>query len=63
MDQSVYGGPVQTLSLDAGKTQSVTLDTGASGGWYDVTVSAEGFLRRYAGRLENGHASISDPAV
>ncbi|BBF82579.1 phosphocholine-specific phospholipase C [Asticcacaulis excentricus] len=63
MDQSVYGGPVQTVSLDAGKTQSVTLDTGASGGWYDVTVSAEGFLRRYAGRLESGHASISDPAV
>lgn len=31
--------------------------------WYDFTVAAEGFERRFAGRIENGEASFSDPAV
>ncbi|THD61409.1 phosphocholine-specific phospholipase C [Phenylobacterium sp.] len=31
--------------------------------WYDVAVAAEGFQRRFAGRLENGRHDISDPAV
>ncbi|WP_027820433.1 phosphocholine-specific phospholipase C [Paraburkholderia bannensis] len=34
----------------------------ASGGWYDFTLSAEnGVTRRFAGRLETGRDSISDP--
>jgi phospholipase C len=37
---------------------------GASGGWYDFTVTAgSGFTRRFAGRLETGRDSISDPAM
>ncbi|ESQ74540.1 phosphocholine-specific phospholipase C [Asticcacaulis sp. AC402] len=32
-----------------------------SSGWYDVTVRGEGFLRRFAGHVENGQASLSDP--
>ena len=35
----------------------------ASHGWYDFTVTAEGFERRFAGRMETGDHSISDPAV
>ncbi|NNB42853.1 phosphocholine-specific phospholipase C [Pseudomonas chlororaphis] len=36
----------------------------ASGGWYDLTVRAEGgWLRRLAGRLETGAHSISDPLM
>ena len=31
--------------------------------WYDFTVIGEDFERRFAGRLENGEPSLSDPAV
>jgi phospholipase C len=33
-----------------------------SGNWYDFSVSADGFERRFAGRLETGSHSVSDPA-
>jgi phospholipase C len=37
---------------------------GAAGGWYDFTVTVSGgFTRRYAGRLETGKDSTSDPAM
>jgi phospholipase C len=35
----------------------------ATGGWYDVSIEADGYLRRLAGRLETGVDSISDPAM
>lgn len=34
-----------------------------SSGWYDFSVTAEGFERRYAGRVENGKDGVSDPAM
>ena len=34
-----------------------------SGNWYDFTISAPGFERRFAGRMENGGNLISDPAM
>lgn len=34
----------------------------ASGNWYDLSVSAEGFRRRFAGRMETGRHGWSDPA-
>ncbi len=34
-----------------------------SGNWYDFTVYAPGFERRFAGRMENGGNLISDPAM
>jgi phospholipase C len=43
-------------------TQTWPLD--ASGGWYDFTLTAEnGVARRFAGRLETGKDSISDPEM
>jgi phospholipase C len=36
---------------------------GPSGGWYDITVQAENFERRFAGRLETGRPSVSDPMM
>ena len=52
-------------SLDIGAQSSGTLawDCHASGFWYDFTVSATGFVRRIAGRMETGVDSISDPAM
>lgn len=34
-----------------------------SGNWYDFSVVAEGFERRFAGRMENGSHGVSDPAM
>ena len=37
-----------------------------AGGWYDITVTdpaRPNWLRRFAGRVETGHDSISDPAM
>jgi len=34
-----------------------------TGGWYDFTVAAAAFERRFAGRLETGQDSVSDPAM
>jgi phospholipase C len=38
----------------------------ASSGWYDLSVTsveAPEYLRRFAGHIESGRPSISDPAV
>ena len=35
----------------------------ASHNWYDLTVTGQGFERRFAGRVETGAPSFSDPAV
>jgi phospholipase C len=43
----------------ASRTWSVT----SSHRWYDFTTTAEGLERRFAGRLETGKPSFSDPAV
>lgn len=34
-----------------------------TGGWYDFTVTAGAFERRFAGRMETGRHSVSDPAM
>jgi len=35
----------------------------ATGGWYDVSIQSDGYVRRLAGRLEMDGDSISDPAM
>ncbi|WP_375210196.1 phosphocholine-specific phospholipase C [Hyphomonas jannaschiana] len=67
-DLSVYAGvydgsePV-TVSVGAGRTLKREFETRDSGAWYDITVSADGFERRLAGRIETGRHGISDPAM
>lgn len=46
-----------------GSKRQVTFDCGRRGGWYDVTVRVAGIVRTFAGHLENGAASISDPQL
>jgi phospholipase C len=43
----------------------VVIDTSANGGWYDLTVVAvDGtFVRAFAGHLETGRPSVSEPAL
>jgi len=48
------------IDQDAG---SLSWDLTASGHWYDFTVVAPGFQRRFAGRLETGQDGLSDPIM
>lgn len=57
------GKSVSRLRLPYSKTVQRKIATSTSGGWYDVAVSCGGFLRHFAGRIENGKDSISDPAM
>ncbi len=60
----VYDGsdPVE-VTVGAGRTLKREFGTSDSGAWYDITVTAEGFERRLAGRVETGRHSVSDPAM
>jgi phospholipase C len=52
-----------TFSVAPNETADRSWRVSASGNWYDFTVSAAGFERRFAGRMENGRSSLSDPAM
>src|SRR5690606_10976043 len=52
------------LSVKAGASKSLTVDTAPAHGWYDFSVVVEGasdVTARYAGRVETGVDSITDP--
>ena len=52
------------LSLKPSASESLTVDTSSGRGWYDFSILSPtqiGFIVRYAGRLETGSDSISDP--
>ncbi len=52
-------------AVDPGQAIAVVLDLTASHGWYDITVKTVNVHAeaRYAGRVETGKASISDPLM
>jgi len=52
-----------TLSVPPGTTGTLSWTVKASGYWYDFTARSGNFERRFAGRLETGADSISDPAM
>ena len=56
-------GAPETISVAPNATAQRLWPVGDSGNWYDFTVSASGFERRFAGRMENGGNLISDPAM
>jgi phospholipase C len=54
------------LSLAYGESESKRWPLARTGGWYDLTITVDEDARfeyRYAGHLENGHDSISDPMM
>lgn len=58
------GGP--TKMLDVTGKESASIKTDQHGGWYDFSIRLSGndsFEMRYAGRVETGKASTSDPAM
>ncbi|PWT97574.1 MAG: phospholipase C, phosphocholine-specific [Bacteroidetes bacterium] len=64
-----YKKTTKRILLGAGKASkpmNVFLDPKSSGNWYDITVNIDGyanFVKRYAGRVETGEATTSDPAM
>ncbi len=61
-----YGMPDVRRSLGIGEDVLLTVDTTHNFGWYDICVyleSSTGFEKRFAGRVETGQPSYSDPAM
>lgn len=52
-----------SLDIAPGGTATTAWNLEGSGNWYDFSVHAPGFERRFAGRMETGRDSISDPAM
>jgi phospholipase C len=58
-----YGLSSQKLLVGGLRANTHYVPTTASHGWYDFSVEAEGLVFRYAGRLETGKWSITDPSM
>jgi len=55
-----------TFHVAPGREQEIDWRLHRSGRWYDFTVTSDGepgFSRRFAGRVENGVDSVTDPAM
>ena len=55
--------PVRSLTLAPRQRHAEKRPLAANGHWYDVTVKSAGFLRRFAGHVETGKPSLSDPLI
>jgi phospholipase C len=61
-----YPATPTTVPVVAHGMSALALPLGSSGGWYDFSVRVNGqadWSRRFAGRMETGADSISDPAM
>ena len=68
IDPLAYKGQHRSvrLVLEPGRSARRTWRLAETGGWYDLAVSSgetPSFLRRFAGRIETGRPSVSDPAM
>lgn len=62
---NAYGYPAsEMLTVIAGRVLKKNISLKKSANWYDFTVqTADGFSCRFAGRVETGMHSVSDPAM
>jgi phospholipase C len=58
-----YSPRSATLSLKPGETKAQPWPLSRTRGWYDLTVTVADVEYRYAGHLEDGRHSISDPGM
>jgi len=59
-----YKAGTKAETIDAGSSKEITLDTSKAFGWYDVSIKLKDqslFSRTYAGHVETGSASNTDP--
>ncbi|RZK58659.1 MAG: phospholipase C, phosphocholine-specific [Pedobacter sp.] len=60
----VYKANTKTITIPANSQKTVSLNLQKSKGWYDLKISVAGnndFLKHYAGHVETGEDSITDP--
>ena len=60
----VYKANTKTIKLLGNSTKIVTINLQKSKGWYDFVITVDGsptFKKHYAGHVENGTESITDP--
>jgi len=57
-----YGKSAKDLTLNAGETKAVAFDLSASHNWYDFSLTGDSFALRFAGHVDDGKPSFSDPA-
>ncbi len=57
-----YGQPKQTKKIST-QPVKLTLNLQQSQHWYDFSVESQGIIYRYAGHVETGKSSTSDPAM
>ncbi|MCE2938897.1 MAG: phosphocholine-specific phospholipase C [Armatimonadota bacterium] len=62
LDES-YGQDLPMVRVPAQGQQAVTISTAKSAQWYDVSVTAGAATYRFAGRVETGRWTTSDPAM
>ncbi len=63
---NAYKQAAKTVVLKGGQRNVVSLDLATSHGWYDITITVKGladFESRYAGRVETGRNSKTDPQM
>jgi phospholipase C len=63
---NAYKAPSITKQLNANAQQNVVMDLSKNFGWYDLSITVNGnsmFEKRYAGHLETGKESRSDPVM
>lgn len=66
LEDQAYGKAQREIFLNAGEKKTIQLDTQKSFGWYDFALRIEGndqFERRWAGRIETGLPSKTDPQM
>jgi len=52
-----------SMTVAPGNSTVVTIDLAKTANWYDVSAEGQGFVRQFAGHIENGAASRSDPLL
>ncbi|MGN0003124.1 MAG: phosphocholine-specific phospholipase C [Sphingobacterium composti] len=60
---NAYTKSTKDFTLKPKKKTVLEIDTKNFARWYDVQIKTEGWERQYAGRIENGEPSISDPLM
>jgi phospholipase C len=63
---NAYEHEHHTVRVGPGRDEHLSWSLRRSGSWYDFTVQVKeltGFSRRFAGRVETGRSSFSDPAL
>ncbi|MBB6142687.1 phospholipase C [Silvibacterium bohemicum] len=66
IDDLAYGDVARTIAIAAGSSSELALNLVPSFGWYDLRIRVAGaahYEQRYAGKVEMGRESFTDPSM